>query len=228
VASVSLRGFGTGYAPIVADDAPRADAPRRVTRYERFGKPVIDRVFAVVLLVTIALVMLLVAVAVWFSLGRPILFRQTRVGRGGRHFPLHKFRTMDADRRYNSFGYADRDRRLTHKHPNDPRLSGVGRTLRKWSLDELPQLWDVVTGKLSLVGPRPELTIIVSKYEQWQHARHAVKPGLTGLWQVTARGNGPMFEHTDLDIAYAQRVTLRRDLKILLLTAPAVLAHTGY
>ena len=229
VASLSLRGLGVGCAPVVADDAPSADAPRRVTRYERFGKPVIDRVFAVVLLVATAPVMLLVAVAVWFSLGRPILFRQTRVGRDGRLFPLHKFRTMDADRRHSSVGYtADRDRRRTHKHPNDPRLSDVGRTLRKWSLDELPQLWDVVTGRLSLVGPRPELTSIVSKYEPWQHARHAVKPGLTGLWQVTARGNGPMFEHTDLDIEYAQRVTLRRDLKILLLTIPAVLAHTGY
>ena len=231
MASFTLRGYGTGAAPRVTDHVRTSNDSRDVTRYERFLKPALDRVLALLLLVILAPVMLIVTCAVWLSLGRPILFRQTRVGRDGRLFRLHKFRSMSADRRFISrrrTARDDCDRRRTHKHPDDPRLTVVGRTLRKWSLDELPQLWDVVTGKLSLVGPRPELTSIVSKYEPWQHARHAVKPGLTGLWQVTARGNGPMFEHTDLDIEYAQRVTLRRDLKILLLTIPAVLAHTGY
>ena len=231
MASFTLRGYGTGAAPRVTDHVRTSNDSRDVTRYERFLKPALDRVLALLLLVILAPVMLIVTGAVWLSLGRPILFRQTRVGRDGRLFRLHKFRTMSADRRFISRRRTprdDRDRRRTHKHPDDPRLTVVGRTLRKWSIDELPQLWDVVTGKLSLVGPRPELTSIVSKYEPWQHARHAVKPGLTGLWQVTARGSGPMFEHTDLDIEYAQRVTFRRDLKILLLTIPAVLAHTGY
>jgi lipopolysaccharide/colanic/teichoic acid biosynthesis glycosyltransferase len=86
----------------------------------------------------------------------------------------------------------------------------------------------VFVGRLSLVGPRPELVDIVACYEPWQHARHTVKPGLTGLWQVKARGNGAMHEHTDLDIEYAKRVTLRNDLRILLLTIPAVIAHNGY
>jgi lipopolysaccharide/colanic/teichoic acid biosynthesis glycosyltransferase len=144
-------------------------------------------------------------------------------------FELHKFRTMQPDRRAQFEGSYDGDnRRLTHKHPNDPRLTRLGRTLRKWSLDELPQLWDVLMGKLSLVGPRPELVGIVERYEPWQHARHTVKPGLTGLWQVTARGEGEMFEHTDIDIEYARKVTLRGDVKIMFLTIPAVLSHKGY
>jgi lipopolysaccharide/colanic/teichoic acid biosynthesis glycosyltransferase len=108
-------------------------------------------------------------------------------------------------------------------------LTRVGRTLRKWSLDELPQLWDVVVGRLSLVGPRPELVSIVERYEPWQHRRHVVKPGLTGLWQITARGNGEeMHEHTDLDIEYAEHVSFRGDLKIMVLTLPAVLLKKGY
>jgi len=202
---------------------------RRVTRYERFVKPVIDRVLACALLVVFVPIMAIIAAAVWLSVRRPIMLRQTRVGRDEKVFALHKFRTMRPDRRRQTLDYTGRERRLTHKHPNDPRLTRVGRKLRKWSLDELPQLWDVVIGKLSLVGPRPELVHIVEHYEPWQHGRHAVKPGLTGLWQITARGNGQeMHEHTELDIEYVQQVTLRRDMKIMLLTIPALVTHKGY
>jgi lipopolysaccharide/colanic/teichoic acid biosynthesis glycosyltransferase len=209
--------------------APGAlDIPRNFSRYERFLKPAIDRVLALLLLVVLSPLLLIVAVMVRLSLGRPILFRQARVGRDEKCFLLHKFRTLQPDRRREGVAYCGTERRRTHKHPDDPRLTPVGRALRKWSLDELPQLWDVVTGKLSLVGPRPELPSIVGQYEPWQHARHAVKPGLTGLWQVKARGNGEMHEHTDLDIEYVQRVTLRRDLTIMCLTIPAILTHKGY
>jgi lipopolysaccharide/colanic/teichoic acid biosynthesis glycosyltransferase len=209
---------------------PTLALARRTTAYERLLKPVMDRVVSAVLLVVLSPLLLVVAVLVKLSLGSPILLLQKRVGRNGKVFELHKFRTMHADRREQSIGtaYNDGDRRQTHKHPNDPRLTLVGRTLRKWSLDELPQLLDVFAGKLSMVGPRPELVNIVDNYEPWQHARHAVKPGLTGLWQITARGDGEMHEHTDLDIEYAQKVTLRNDLKIMLLTVPAILAHKGY
>jgi lipopolysaccharide/colanic/teichoic acid biosynthesis glycosyltransferase len=242
----SLESAGTaggaardGARPVEAGSAQpqRQPAPtsllvvRDVTRYERFVKPVGDRLTAFVLLLVLMPVLAIVAAMVRFSLGRPILFRQTRVGRDGELFELHKFRTMHPDRRRNTAGAIaspDFDRRRTHKHPDDPRLTRVGRFLRKWSLDELPQLWDVLTGRLSLIGPRPELRSIVASYEPWQHLRHAVKPGLTGLWQVTARGDGEMHEHTDLDIEYVRRATLRSDLKIMLLTIPAVLAHTGY
>ena len=204
--------------------------PRRATRYERFVKPAFDRVFAGCLLLVLSPVIAFVAVMVAISLGTPIILRQRRIGRNGEPFELHKFRTMHPDRRQDrdEADFDGRDRRLTHKHPNDPRLTLAGRTLRKWSLDELPQLWDVLTGKLSIVGPRPELVSIVGNYQPWQHARHAVKPGLTGLWQVTARGEGEMHEHTDLDIEYVQSISLRTDLKIIALTIPAVLAHKGY
>jgi lipopolysaccharide/colanic/teichoic acid biosynthesis glycosyltransferase len=200
------------------------------TVYERLFKPVLDRALALVVLVVLSPLIAVVAVLVKFSLGSPVLLRQRRVGRDGRVFELHKFRTMHADRREGALGtaYSDDDRRQTHKHPNDPRLTLVGRTLRKWSLDELPQLFDVLDGKLSMVGPRPELVGIVDNYEPWQHARHAVKPGLTGLWQVTARGDGEMHEHTDLDIEYVRKVTFRQDMKIMLRTPIAILAHKGY
>jgi lipopolysaccharide/colanic/teichoic acid biosynthesis glycosyltransferase len=197
--------------------------------YERFLKPVIDRGLALVLLIVLSPLLLVIAVLVAISLGTPIVLRQKRIGRNGEIFMLHKFRTMHPDRRNEGNDFEGDDRRQTHKHPGDPRLTRTGRLLRKWSLDELPQLWDVLTGKLSLVGPRPELVSIVAKYEPWQHERHAVKPGLTGLWQVTARGDGEeMHQHTDIDIEYVKRVELRTDLKIMLLTVPAVLAHKGY
>ncbi len=213
----------------VADDASSAVAPpRRVTRYERIVKPAIDRFFALVLSCVFAPVMLVVALLVRIDLGRSVILRQQRVGRDGRMFIVHKFRTMSADRRCAHLDYEGADRRRTHKHPNDPRLTSLGRALRKWSLDEIPQLWDVLAGNMSLVGPRPELPAIVARYEPWQHARHAVKPGLTGLWQVKARGNGEMHECTDLDIEYATRVTLRADMKILFTTPFAVLAGRGF
>jgi lipopolysaccharide/colanic/teichoic acid biosynthesis glycosyltransferase len=207
--------------------APAALA-RKATLYERMFKPLIDKVLASVLLVVLSPVLLVVGVMVAMSLGRPIVLRQFRVGRNGARFVVHKFRTMHPDRRAPRSEYDGENRRITHKHPDDPRLTPVGQALRKWSLDELPQLWDVLLGTLSLVGPRPELESIVANYEPWQHARHAVKPGLTGLWQIKARGDGEMHEHTDLDIEYVQKVTFRGDLKIMLLTLPAILTRKGY
>ena len=229
----------------IADDAPRTVASdalaalhstalseHHASAYERLVKPAIDKVIALTMLVVLSPLIVVVALLVKLSLGSPVLLRQKRVGRNGEVFELHKFRTMHADRRQDEdvvvVPFDGRDRRLTHKHPDDPRLTFVGRMLRKWSLDELPQLLDVLSGKLSIVGPRPELVKIVANYEPWQHARHAVKPGLTGLWQVTARGDGEMHEHVDLDIEYLNNVTFRNDIKIMLLTLPAVLKHKGY
>jgi lipopolysaccharide/colanic/teichoic acid biosynthesis glycosyltransferase len=119
------------------------------------------------------------------------------------------------------------DRRQTHKSDHDPRHTRVGRFLRKWSLDELPQFWNVVCGDMSLVGPRPELVEIVSRYEPWQHQRHLVKPGLTGLWQVSGRGTGMMHLHTEVDLEYIEQMGPVTDLKILLLTIPATLRRSG-
>jgi lipopolysaccharide/colanic/teichoic acid biosynthesis glycosyltransferase len=116
------------------------------------------------------------------------------------------------------------DRRLTHKSEADPRHTRLGRVLRRTSLDELPQLVNVLRGELSLVGPRPELPEVVARYESWQHARHAVRPGITGLWQVTDRGTGEaMHLFVSRDLEYLDRISARTDIGILLRTVPAVL-----
>jgi lipopolysaccharide/colanic/teichoic acid biosynthesis glycosyltransferase len=167
-----------------------------------------------------------VAVAVRMSLGSPVLFRQLRVGRNDRLFDVYKFRTMGQDRR-RDHAPVPADRRQTHKSDADPRHTGVGRFLRKWSLDELPQLWNVVRGDMSLVGPRPELVEIVSRYEPWQDQRHLVKPGLTGLWQISSRGEGMMHLHVDIDLAYIEALGPWTDCKILAMTLPATLRRRG-
>jgi lipopolysaccharide/colanic/teichoic acid biosynthesis glycosyltransferase len=195
--------------------------------YVRVAKPLLDRVGAAVALVVLAPLIGVVALAVRVTLGRPVLYRQQRVGLGGRPFDVYKFRTMRHDRRRRQVPVTH-ERRTNHKRSDDPRHTRVGRLLREWSLDELPQLWNVLQGEMSLVGPRPELVELVERYEPWQHRRHAVKPGLTGLWQVSARGDGPMQLHCDLDIAYVESVSLRTDLGLLARTIPALLARRGY
>lgn len=211
----------SGMVDEVVGYAPRA--------YTRFVKPALDRIGAGILLVLTLPILLAVLAVVFVELGRPIFFRQPRVGQHGRVFKVNKFRTMDSDRRSGEFGpFSGSERRRTHKSEDDPRLGPVGRFLRKWSLDELPQLWNVLVGDMSLVGPRPELVHIVERYEDWQHARHQVKPGITGLWQVSARGV-PLHEATDLDLRYIQQLSLTTDLKILAGTLPAAVGdHKGY
>jgi lipopolysaccharide/colanic/teichoic acid biosynthesis glycosyltransferase len=103
----------------------------------------------------------------------------------------------------------------------------VGRILRRFSLDELPQLWNVLRGDMSLVGPRPELPVVVDRYHQWQHLRHLVKPGITGLWQVSERGDVEMHECVETDIEYVRRLSLFTDLSIIARTIPAAVRGTG-
>jgi lipopolysaccharide/colanic/teichoic acid biosynthesis glycosyltransferase len=198
--------------------------------YARLGKPIIDRVGAAVLLVLLAPVLLAVALAVLLTLGRPVLYLQDRVGKDGVAFQMLKFRTMRPDRRERDADVPpELDRRRHHKTDADPRHTAIGRFLRRFSLDELPQLLNVLKGDMSLVGPRPELVRIVARYEDWQHARHRVKPGITGLWQVTERGTtaGDMQSHTSTDIRYVRTLSLLADVKILLLTLPAMLGARG-
>jgi lipopolysaccharide/colanic/teichoic acid biosynthesis glycosyltransferase len=194
--------------------------------YVRIGKPVFDRVVGALLLVVAAPLLGLVALAVRTRIGRPVFFRQARAGVDGVPFAVLKFRTMRTDRRQGNHPVLQ-DRRLTHKSATDPRHTALGRRLRKWSLDELPQLINVVRGEMSLVGPRPELVEIVERYEPWQHQRHLVKPGLTGLWQISRRGEGLMHLYTDVDLEYVATVSLRQDLSILARTIPAALGRSG-
>jgi lipopolysaccharide/colanic/teichoic acid biosynthesis glycosyltransferase len=191
--------------------------------YGSHVKPVLDRVLGALLLVALSPLIAAVAAVIAVRLGRPILFTQERAGLGGASFRMFKFRTMLLDRRSGQLPFAGPDRRLTHKSSDDPRHVPIGRWLRKWSLDELPQLINVVRGEMSLVGPRPELMHVVHRYEPWQHLRHQVKPGLTGLWQVSQRGDGLMHENTEIDLDYVRHVSLGFDLTILLRTIPAAL-----
>jgi lipopolysaccharide/colanic/teichoic acid biosynthesis glycosyltransferase len=171
---------------------------------------------------------MIVAVLVRWRVGSPVIYAQSRVGIGGRYFKMYKFRTMIPDRRTDSMNFEGPDRRLVHKSPDDPRVLPFGRLLRRLSLDELPQLWNVLIGDMSLVGPRPELPEIVADYEDWQHARHAVKPGITCLWQIWSRDE-LLKESTDLDLRYVDSISFLGDMKILLATpAAAILQKNGY
>lgn len=197
--------------------------------YERFVKPTLDRLGGLLLLLLVSPIMLGISLAILLSMGRPVLFKQYRTGRGGRPFTMYKFRSMGTDRRGSLQPFDGPERRRTHKSPDDPRLTRLGGFLRKWSLDELPQFLNVVRGEMSLVGPRPELVSIVEQYEYWQHHRHQVKPGVTGLWQVSARNGKPMHEATDIDLVYLQRIGFREDCRILVKTIPAILSsEPGY
>ena len=195
--------------------------------YVRIWKPGIDRILALILILLSAPGMVLLAVVIRITLGRGVFFRQSRIGQHGCPFNVLKFRTMLPDRRCVQVPILFPDRRCTHKAKNDPRHTSIGRFLRRWSLDELPQLFNVARGEMSLIGPRPELPSVVARYEPWQQVRHNVKPGMTGLWQVVARGIDPMEERMDLDIHYVQSLCPALDLKILMVTAKAVIARCG-
>jgi lipopolysaccharide/colanic/teichoic acid biosynthesis glycosyltransferase len=212
----------------LVDDRPAMWlAPREPGSYERLVKPVVDRVVAALLLVLLSPVLLAVALTVRVALGPGVLFRQARVGKDGVPFEVLKFRTMHPDRRERrGRNFAGPDRRRTHKTLADPRHTRLGTFLRSSSLDELPQLWNVLRGEMSLVGPRPELVEIVDQYADWQHRRHDVKPGLTGLWQVSERDEeGNMHLHVAIDLVYVRQVSAWTDLRLLALTIPAVLGH---
>jgi len=193
--------------------------------YGRFVKPLLDRLGGLVLTIATAPIAVAIVVALIGSIGRPAIFRQPRVGKNGEIFRIFKFRTMLPDQRNGRINYQGPERRQRHKTNNDPRHTKVGQFLRRWSLDEIPQFWNVLLGNMSLVGPRPEMVEIVEdKYEPWQHQRHLVKPGITGLWQISARSDETlMYEHTDVDLGYIENITFLTDAKILLWTVPAAL-----
>ena len=208
--------------------APQLQPAHRRSRYERFVKPAMDRTLGLLLALATLPIQIAIAIAVRISLGRPILFLQDRAGYHGEPFKIYKFRTMQADRRTQNLSYAGVDRRQTHKSPDDPRITRVGAFLRSWSLDEIPQLWNVVKGEMSLVGPRPELiSVIAEHYEQWQHRRHDVKPGMTGLWQISARSDDDlMYTCTEIDLEYVDSVSFGYDLRILAKTLPAAVGSS--
>jgi exopolysaccharide biosynthesis polyprenyl glycosylphosphotransferase len=194
-------------------------------------KRVLDLAGSGIGLVVVAPAMLAIALAIKLDSAGPVLFAQERLGLGGRTFRMLKFRTMRQ-------GADEEKRRLAHlnhtgdprlfKIPRDPRVTRVGRWLRRWSLDELPQLWNVFVGAMSLVGPRPFFGSDLATYEDHHFQRLGAKPGITGLWQVSGRSSLVDFEDVvRLDREYIERWSLWLDLQILALTIPAVLRRTG-
>ena len=157
------------------------------------------------------------------------MISQDRIGRNGDVFGMLKFRTMRWSRRgEESTSFDGPDRRRTHKADHDPRHTPVGRVLRKVSVDELPQLMNVLKGDMSLVGPRPELVSLVDQMGERGHRRHSIRPGMTGEWQVSVRQQGiPLHECFDDDSPYLDRVSLRNDLSILVRTVGVVFGQGG-
>lgn len=198
------------------------------SHYGSVVKPIMDSVGAAILLVGLFPVLLVVALAVRIRIGRGVIYRQERVGRGGQPFTIYKFRSMQPDRRKANVPFAGIDRRVCHKRDDDPRHTSLGRLLRRTRLDELPQMWNVLKGDMSLVGPRPELSHIVARYEVWQHERHRVKPGLTGFWQVSNRATLLAVEGIDLDIDYLRSMSFLTDLRVLVKTIPVALRRDGH
>ena len=196
---------------------------------ERALKRVLDFTGAALALVVLSPLLVGIAIAIRARDGAPFIFHQTRVGRHGRPFTIYKFRTMvtDAEERYAEVAHLSDTRGAAFKMENDPRVTPIGRTLRKWTLDELPQLFNVLKGDMSLVGPRPAPPREVDAYDIWHRRRLSVRPGMTGLWQVEARFDEHFDDRAELDLRYIDQWSLRLDLRILLRTVPAVLSPRG-
>lgn len=205
--------------------------PARQRGFALAIKRVIDAVAALVLLLLAGPVMLLIAVAIRLDSPGPALFRQERIGWRGRPFTVLKFRSMRVDA--DPAVHRDHVRRLMAGETSDPggtfklradaRITRLGRFLRRTSLDELPQLLNVLRGEMSLVGPRPDLRYVTECYEPWQWRRFEVLPGMTGLWQVSGRDHLSPADMLRLDVEYARRWSLRLDVSILLRTVPALI-----
>jgi lipopolysaccharide/colanic/teichoic acid biosynthesis glycosyltransferase len=189
----------------------------------------VDVLGAVVALIVSAPVLLAAAAAVKLDSSGPVFFRHIRLGKDGRPFTMLKLRSMtvDAHLRQAELASGNHMDGPVFKIRTDPRVTRVGRFLRKASLDELPQLWHVLCGEMSLVGPRPPVPDEVDHYEPWQRERLAVKPGLTCTWQVSGRSDIPFDRWVQMDIEYVRSRNLWLDLKLLLLTIPAVLTGRG-
>src|SRR2546421_8503401 len=209
--------------PMLHVEHPNLSGPGRIV------KAAMDRLGALALLVMLAPVLAVLAVAVTWGSPGPVLFRQVRVGKDGREFVMYKFRTMyaDAPARLAEIRHLNDYDDVLFKMRDDPRVTRVGRWLRRFSLDELPQLVNVLLGQMSLVGPRPPLPEEVAAYPADMRRRLAVRPGLTGLWQVSGRSDLPFEEAVKLDLRYVENWSFSLDLVILLRTLSAVCRATG-
>jgi lipopolysaccharide/colanic/teichoic acid biosynthesis glycosyltransferase len=211
---------------VIALDQARPDVPSatRITyrnrHVSRRARRAFDSAFAAILLTIAAPIIALAAMCIVLEDGGPILFKQRRAGRFERLFVIYKLRTMRID------DCGDRPKGLDN---SDPRVTRVGRILRKTSIDELPQLINVIRGEMSLVGPRPEMPLMIARYERWQHMRHLVTPGLTCIWQTTSRSNIPLHrpEATAMDLDYIRTASPKLDGFLIVQTVVSVLRPKG-
>jgi len=185
-------------------------------RYSKLIKSILDRLVAAIALLLLCPLLLIIAIAIYIHMGSPILFTQPRPGKDGRIFTFYKFRTMTNGR--------DADGNLL---PDEKRLTDLGRFLRRTSLDELPQLWNILKGDMSLVGPRPLKVEYLEYYSPEQARRHEVKPGITGWTQINGRNALSWEKKFELDVWYVEKWSLGLDLKILLLTPIKVIKQEG-
>ncbi|GAA6192653.1 MULTISPECIES: sugar transferase [Roseobacteraceae] len=192
-------------------------------------KRFMDIGFCLIALPILVPVLALVALAVITTSRGPAFFVQTRVGLGGKTFEMYKFRSMytDAESRRDEVAQLSDREGICLKVKRDPRVTPLGRFLRRWSLDELPQAINVFKGDMSFVGPRPALTCEVAQYPEYAHQRHEVLPGITGLWQVSGRAEIGFDEMIALDLEYVRQVSVLTDVRILLRTVGAVLGGQG-
>jgi exopolysaccharide biosynthesis polyprenyl glycosylphosphotransferase len=214
-----------GGLPVFSAGAPR------LTKSSRVAKRVLDITVASLILIVLSPILLLVAIAIKLDSRGPVFFRQVRAGRGNTRFKLVKFRSMYKDAEERKRAYEEQnesDDGVMFKIKRDPRITRVGNFLRRSSLDEIPQLFNVLTGEMSLVGPRP---LILKEAEHAAHDWHArrmdLRPGITGLWQISGRSDVPFQEMIQFDYQYVSGWSLARDIQILLATVPVVLSGRG-
>jgi lipopolysaccharide/colanic/teichoic acid biosynthesis glycosyltransferase len=225
------------FSPVPSDAGSGHLKPQKVTRHN--VKRMLDIVGSLAFLIAFSPVFLLVSALVKLTSTGPVFFRQQRVGEGGRPFLMLKFRTMHVNanpgihQQYvesfiESRGTAESTKNVVFKIVDDPRVTPLGHFLRRSSLDEFPQFWNVLTGEMSLVGPRPPLSYEVARYKGW-HRRRVLeaKPGITGLWQVTGRSCTTFDEMVRIDLRYAKNYSIWTDLKILMATPRAVISGKG-
>ena len=226
---VRAAALGLGYAWGLASPTADIGQEHTIDGANYFLKRTLDIGGSAVGLLLTALAGIFIAPAILLDSKGPVIYRQERVGEGGKPFTLYKFRSMQDEPESTlelMLANANLDPLLV-KPEDDPRLTRTGRFLRRWSLDELPQFWNVLKGDMSLVGPRPEETRYVAHYNDWQRRRLAVKPGMTGPMQVNGRADLPLDERVEMELNYIENYSIWHDILLLLHTAPAVIRGEG-